>query len=319
MLSYTLKKYLGSFLARHDANNDFLHYYTSRVRKYKKDFFHQPDKIADFIRIIDMLDDEASKESFEREVYFLQASYLFAAEYISPCTALMWERALNRASALLKENKVPQITLPDEETPEFIIATNFVMKQYEYAPYVRVEPEDIFIDCGAYVGDTAMWAMHHKAAEVHSFEPNAKNFELLNKNIEMFDAKTKNIHTYQLGLSNTNGQVAFSERSAASKIVSNINRHANASIEVVSLDSWCQEHQIRPTYIKMDIEGAEFDALCGAEQVIRQYKPKLAICLYHKAEHMLQIPEKIKELCPDYRLWCKKAHPQLEFVLFASV
>jgi len=51
----------------------------------------------------------------------------------------------------------------------------------------------------------------------------------------------------------------------------------------------------------MDIEGAELEALQGAARVIAEHKPQLAICLYHKKEHFIDIPLYLKKLNPDYR------------------
>ena len=59
-------------------------------------------------------------------------------------------------------------------------------------------------------------------------------------------------------------------------------------IQCVSLDEAIM--RFRPTLIKMDVEGAEYDALLGARKIITRYKPGLAICLYHRPEHLWQIP-----------------------------
>ena len=59
--------------------------------------------------------------------------------------------------------------------------------------------------------------------------------------------------------------------------------------------------EIDITFIKMDIEGAEYKALQGAEQIIRENKPNLAICLYHKPEDVFEIPQLILNYRPDYR------------------
>jgi hypothetical protein len=61
-----------------------------------------------------------------------------------------------------------------------------------------------------------------------------------------------------------------------------------------------------PGFIKMDIEGAELDALKGAENTIRRYRPILAVCLYHRAEDIYEIPIFVKGICPDYRLFTRK-------------
>ena len=60
-----------------------------------------------------------------------------------------------------------------------------------------------------------------------------------------------------------------------------------------------------PTFIKMDIEGAEYKALKGAERVIRKCHPKLAISVYHKPEDIFDIPSLILEYNSDYRFYLR--------------
>lgn len=59
------------------------------------------------------------------------------------------------------------------------------------------------------------------------------------------------------------------------------------------------------TFIKMDIEGAEKESILGAKEIIKKYKPKLAICVYHKLEDIYMIPKMIKELVPEYKLYLR--------------
>lgn len=68
----------------------------------------------------------------------------------------------------------------------------------------------------------------------------------------------------------------------------------------------------------MDIEGSELMALKGAEQTIRRFKPKLAICVYHRVEDLITIPQYIKSLNPDYNLYFRKYWPNaVDAVLYA--
>ena len=71
---------------------------------------------------------------------------------------------------------------------------------------------------------------------------------------------------------------------------------------MTALDMFFQEREA-PTFIKMDIEGAEKEALIGAEQIIRCHKPKLAICVYHKPEDIYVLPELINSFREDYRFY----------------
>lgn len=96
---------------------------------------------------------------------------------------------------------------------------------------------------------------------------------------------------------------------------SNINDEGTMIIEVDSIDNIIKEPV---TFIKMDIEGAEYQALLGAKNMITQYKPKLAIAVYHKPEDLWQLPYLIYEISPTYTFYLR--HYSLdsnEIVLYA--
>ena len=72
------------------------------------------------------------------------------------------------------------------------------------------------------------------------------------------------------------------------------------------------------TYVKMDIEGAELDALHGMEKMIKSDKPKLAISIYHKPEDLWEIPLYIYKLVPEYKFILRHHHHRIhETILYA--
>lgn len=74
------------------------------------------------------------------------------------------------------------------------------------------------------------------------------------------------------------------------------------------------------TFIKLDIEGAELEALRGAAETIRRNRPKLAVCVYHKPGDLFKIPLFIKSLVPEYRLYLRQHQPvACETVLYAVI
>ena len=78
---------------------------------------------------------------------------------------------------------------------------------------------------------------------------------------------------------------------------------SDLEIEVRKLDDMLRDRKV--TFLKMDIEGSELAALRGAERIIREQRPKLAICVYHKPEDMWEIPGFILNCHPDYKLYLR--------------
>ena len=89
------------------------------------------------------------------------------------------------------------------------------------------------------------------------------------------------------------------------------------SVECVPLDAVISE---KVTFIKMDIEGSEMKALSGARRLITTYKPKLAICIYHKLDDLWKILQYIHSLVPEYKFYVRH-HSILyvDTVLYATI
>ncbi len=87
-------------------------------------------------------------------------------------------------------------------------------------------------------------------------------------------------------------------------------------VECVRIDD--KFYNEEPTYLKFDIEGAELDALSGAEKTIESYKPKLAVCIYHLPDDLWNIPLYLKRKYPFYKFYARTHQfDGLDFVLYA--
>lgn len=87
-------------------------------------------------------------------------------------------------------------------------------------------------------------------------------------------------------------------------------------IETTSIDKVLNGNKV--TFIKMDIEGAELEALKGAKESIKKWHPTLAISVYHKPEDIITLPSFIKEIEPGYKLYLRCYHEDhTEMVLYA--
>jgi len=98
-----------------------------------------------------------------------------------------------------------------------------------------------------------------------------------------------------------NEMVAFaSTGTVTSKITGNV----PTSVECRRLDAI--DWSLTPTYLKMDIEGAEPQAIIGATELLQRHHPTLAVCTYHRSEHLWQIPNLIRSIAPEYNLFLRR-------------
>ncbi len=158
---------------------------------------------------------------------------------------------------------------------------------------------EVFVDCGAFSGDICIDFSKRVAnyCKIYAFEPDKKNIEKLeNRHIERIDIIKKACCDYD-------GVLFFCEQevSGGSHIVENGEADA-VKVECSRIDS---EINDEVTFIKMDIEGAEMKALRGAEETIKKHHPKLAISIYHSNQDMLDIPEYIHSIVPEYRMYVR--------------
>lgn len=145
------------------------------------------------------------------------------------------------------------------------------------------------------------------------FEPDRKNFQLIKK----FYGKKDRIFLIQKGLSDAAKTLFLIGSGVAAKLAETGGQDA-VEVPVVNIDSLPQCRDA--TWIKMDIEGAEMDALHGAQEVIRRNHPKLTISIYHSDEDMIRIIEYVHELVPEYRLYVRHhSRGKVETVLYAVI
>lgn len=177
------------------------------------------------------------------------------------------------------------------------------------------------VDCGAYNGDTLSVVCELSANKqidvgcVICFEPEVDNFKKLVQRVQSDNYTNKNVILYPCGVWSENSILYFKPGQDQSHITT-ISDEETISIPVMSLDNTC--YGIRPNFIKMDVEGAEIAALHGSSKIIAEFNPTLAISVYHRPEHLWQIPQLIQEINPNYHYYLH-AHGDFgyEIVLYA--
>ena len=167
---------------------------------------------------------------------------------------------------------------------------------------IEVSRDEVFVDCGAFDGDSIrLFRMKSAGAyrRIYACEPDACNRAALQRFIASLDVPEQSrITILPFAIGDRDGAVYFdASGTAASRLSADTHRQ---SIECRTLDTLLSADQ--PTIIKMDIEGAEPDAITGATATIRRARPILAVCAYHKNEHLWTLPTLIKASLPDYRI-----------------
>ena len=96
-----------------------------------------------------------------------------------------------------------------------------------------------------------------------------------------------------------------------------ITPNGNLLVQCIAIDSSFPD--FAPTFISMDIEGAELSALKGMRETIKHNMPKLAISVYHSPEHLWEIVLFLHELVPEYKFYLRNyTSYSFETVLYAK-
>ncbi|HEX4783094.1 MAG TPA: FkbM family methyltransferase [Candidatus Sulfotelmatobacter sp.] len=252
-------------------------------------------------------------------------------KYVAPPAALFWKygeiftpnfgiELPHKLPVYADEIRACHETLADEESRRELVEQlewrcflddDFLPRPLDpkdtYFPLDLITPSEneVFVDCGSFQGDifpsfTSHW--NSKFRHIFAVEPDPQNAQRLPVTAKSMGL-TDQVTVLPYALSDHNGTVSFaSTGTMGSKIVEG--GEQSISVECRKLDdlSW----PLAPTYLKMDIEGAEPKALVGASNLLRRHHPILAVCTYHRSEHLWQIPNIIRSIEPEYNLFLRR-------------
>lgn len=192
-----------------------------------------------------------------------------------------------------------------------------VSRKEQYFPkgIIELSDSEVFVDGGAYTGDTLLTFMRlagGRCARCCAFEPEAANAAKLKATVEKRGLRS--VTVFNKGLWSAPATLPFAVWHGTS--ASAVSGAGQVTVEADTVD------QLAPdaTFIKLDIEGAELEALKGAAETIKRNRPKLAVCVYHKPGDLFEIPLFIRSLAPEYRFYLRQHQPvACETVLYAVI
>lgn len=257
-----------------------------------------------------------------------------------PQHKLLWMRS-NREEMLNIEKLTRLDSLLSDEKSKILLKriiafrTSFQIQDY-VSPDEQEEyfPDDVpwqiheqslrFVDAGAYVGDTVKSCVRACQSAVQplewviSFEPDIRNIEIYQQEIQtqMIKAPQVQFMLYTSGVYSSNCILSFNNEGSSSSNIEQQSTSGNTIfIAANAIDSVL--YGAKPNYVKLDVEGAELEALKGAQKLIQNHPPQLAVCVYHKPADLWELPLYIHSLNPKYDFYLRvHGHMGLSTVLY---
>ena len=186
----------------------------------------------------------------------------------------------------------------------------------QYFDVFSPQEGEIFVDAGCFDGGTVLefvnWMGEKRYSYIYSFEPDTNNINICRKNIE--NHAIKNIALINKGTYSKETFLKFSNDGSGGSCFCD---NGEINVPVTTVDTVL--HEKSATYIKMDVEGSEKETIFGCRKTIKQYHPKMAICIYHKPFDFIELPLFLLDIDADYKFYIRHYASNLcETVLYAE-
>lgn len=262
-------------------------------------------------------------------VNFVVLYWKYSDQFIpSSCVGLahpMWDEPDNirlgysvladeHSRTLFREQLRWRLTLDSDR----MLAPSPVSETYFPPDIIMAIPGEVLVDCGAFDGDsikTFLSRRNNQVANIYALEPDCENRAKLERYRESLPHDLAGrISILPFAVGKQSGYVDFE---SGNLVRSRISLTAKGeATECRTLDEICDG--TGTTYIKMDIEGSEPEAIEGATQVLNRNLPVLAACVYHRWEHLWQIPKLISSIACGHKIFLRRyAEDCWELVCYA--
>ena len=247
-------------------------------------------------------------------IFSLQTKY----RVLVPCVPVFGDEIFNRDFIVKNKDKIMRAynLFEDDSKAVFAGCIDFIFggelnkleeittsKNEVFDNIIKFGENESYLDLGAYRGDTVEEFIENcdgKYNSIIALEPDRRTFRKLCEYLENIPDSV----SYQKAVYSENKTLIFSDKAGRQSAISS----NGTQVEAITVDTLCSDKDI--TYIKMDVEGVEYDAIEGAKETLKNKKPVLNIALYHRSEDIFELPLKISEINPEYKFYIRK-HPYI--------
>lgn len=269
---------------------------------------------------------------------YTQRLMLMSVEHMSPYlknhyTVFNKKQTLQAQANLEKlkaSGQFPKFKLDKAENKTDMCAI-FGDNQATYPGIVEVSKGEVVLNCGAGIGLSSAWFYMQGAQDVYSFEVDPLLCDFIRQNLALIGKAQDELHVIAAAVNNEQGQVWFTHKKGISQDKPKTDESFAKKLTMVQrepiliprqfpclrLDDWCTEHNVKPTFIRLDIHGSEPSALQGAADTIKAYRPKLVIRLDGKIQNMWEIPLYLNGLVPEYKFYARPTDATKDLFLYA--
>ena len=282
------------------SSPEAMYYYTHFAQWY----WHENDlKLYkdDFVKVYNLLSDQKSKDIFVSRI----------ALFVNGADCKSFLKFISELSEVdIHKN------IDSEGCADSFKCTSEAYLQFNN-DLIHLDDNEVLIDGGAFTGDSTQEFIsactRNKVAyrNIVCYEPDPAIFAQLKVNT----GKYRNIALRPFGLWSHSATLTFADSSifmpgstrivSASEYIDDLPNIASGVSKIIttSIDEDLSDCEV--TIIKMDIEGAEIEALRGSIKTIQRYLPKLIISAYHKRNDLFEIPLLIHQFNPSYKLYLR--------------
>ncbi len=291
-----------------------------------QDLSGMESSLEGFASLYELLADESSKSTLVKVLAYRLMGHKHVKLPIN--TSSYWSTREGMRS-FIKSREAIKVKFPDLQLNHFSlegigypielffapsgVMVTFVLKQYEYQkrkPAIKVKKGDYVIDGGGCWGDTALYFAHTAGTEgrIFTFEFTPENLDIFRRNMDLNPQISPRIELVSRALWDTSEETIryapYGPGTTMARGGQKDSNHDSLQVTTITIDDFVREAKLpRVDFIKMDIEGAELNALKGAEESIRAFKPRLAISLYHRQEDFMTIPTYLRNLNLGYEFF----------------